>query len=117
MVEVGKNWKCPYCGHAQVIGEERYSFHLKSFDLDGLAEQGKVGYFAEAIACANSDCRSLKLNFGIVKSENTPWKPPVRRVLFSAVGGFSRPRLPSRSLTTFRSRCAMTTRKHALFAI
>jgi len=72
MIEkVGENWKCPYCGHAQVIAETRYNLELGAFYLGGgTSERGKLGYFVEAIACANSECGKLSLSFGLVESTN-----------------------------------------------
>lgn len=60
MVSIGNNWKCPYCGHAQVIGEERYdSADWNDISVEG-EKQGRRLYSSyTAIVCANADCREL----------------------------------------------------------
>ncbi len=62
MLEKGKNWSCPYCGHAQVITEDRFASHLKDLDVKNW-EKGRPAYYLEAAACANNDCRQLIVNF------------------------------------------------------
>jgi len=59
-VGVGENWKCGYCGHAQVIATERRSTHLQSLGGEGWIE-GDGGYYLESIICANADCRKMSL--------------------------------------------------------
>jgi hypothetical protein len=60
MVKIGENWKCPYCGHAQVLSEDR----LTQRDTGVSVKGWKVGspllhHFA--VACANADCQELTL--------------------------------------------------------
>ena len=64
---IGDNWTCPYCGHAQVISKERCTHLLHPLNVAGWSE-GKAGYFVQAIVCANSQCKKLSVNFGIVDS-------------------------------------------------
>jgi hypothetical protein len=66
MPAIGENWKCPYCGHAQVITEPRYDLQSWRLDIDGW-EVGKAAYWAEAIVCANVECRKLSLSFAVGK--------------------------------------------------
>ena len=63
---IGDNWTCPYCGHAQVISKERCTHLLHPLNVAGWSE-GKAGYFVQAIVCANSQCKKLSVNFGIVE--------------------------------------------------
>ena len=62
MVRVGENWKCPYCGHAQVIAEERFR---RDWDVQYVKGWKREGFYPsvlmQAIVCANSDCRELTL--------------------------------------------------------
>ena len=71
MVEIGENWKCPYCNHAQVIAKERYHSGLARFYVEGWAE-GLPGYSFEAIVCANADCGKLSLTFAVVQRGDHP---------------------------------------------
>jgi hypothetical protein len=61
----GDNWKCPYCGHAQVISDTRH--HLKQNPI--LVKNwvsGNAGYLIEAIVCANNVCQKLSLALRLV---------------------------------------------------
>ena len=63
MVQVGENWKCPYCGHAQVLHGDRVDDQWHHQDIKGWKHAGIhpiVGI--SAIVCANSECRELTLN-------------------------------------------------------
>jgi hypothetical protein len=65
-MNVGENWKCPYCDHAQVIAEERYDARMESLYVHDWVE-GECGYNVEAIVCANAECRKLSVEFAIVR--------------------------------------------------
>lgn len=67
MPGIGDNWRCPYCGHAQVISQERYSRRLDSLDVENWGEDGRAGYRVQAIVCANETCKKLSLGFSIVR--------------------------------------------------
>jgi hypothetical protein len=60
MVTLGENWKCPYCGHAQVLDGTRVSqsWHLQ--DVEGWTEGVPIVHL-QAIVCANNDCKALTL--------------------------------------------------------
>jgi hypothetical protein len=63
MVQVSENWKCPYCGHAQVLQRNRLDDQWHHQYVEGWKHFGfqpMVGI--TAIVCANSDCRELTLN-------------------------------------------------------
>ena len=61
MTDIGKNWKCPYCGHAQVLSGER----VDEFSHQLLVEREKSEHLlylnGVAIVCANEKCRELSL--------------------------------------------------------
>jgi len=60
VVAIGGNWKCPYCGHAQVIAQERRRADWARLSLNGWKKgRPAVGY--ELIACANAECLELSL--------------------------------------------------------
>src|SRR5204862_2133116 len=62
IVGIGENWKCPYCGHAQVIAEERFREGWDAQHVKGWKEKGFYpSVFVQAVVCANSDCRELTL--------------------------------------------------------
>jgi hypothetical protein len=62
MVAKGDNWKCPYCGHAQVINEDRIREHWYHQLLLGWVEEGRPTVNILAIICANNECRKLTLS-------------------------------------------------------
>ena len=113
---IGDNWTCPYCGHAQVISKERCTHLLHPLNVAGWSE-GKAGYFVQAIVCANSQCKKLSVNFGIVELVEIFHAGALTSPRSLPNGGFSRPRPPNRSLTTSRKGYVTTMRKHALFVI
>jgi hypothetical protein len=61
MVVIGDNWKCPYCGHAQVLNEERVDEHWHRQEVEGWKEDGQPMLGVVSVVCANSDCRELSL--------------------------------------------------------
>jgi Domain of unknown function (DUF4145) len=67
-MKIGANWKCPYCGHAQVIADERRDAHLSRLYVENWVE-GKCGYHIDALVCANVECRKLSVEFAIVRRE------------------------------------------------
>jgi hypothetical protein len=64
MPNVGDNWKCSHCGHAQVIGGRRHHQELSDISVEGW-KTGAPGYVIEAIVCANEDCRNLSVTFDL----------------------------------------------------
>ena len=64
MMATGDNWKCPYCGHAQVLSKERFSNGFHGVYADGW-KQGKPLLFHHAIVCANGECRELTLHVSL----------------------------------------------------
>jgi Domain of unknown function (DUF4145) len=61
MAAIGANWICPYCGHAQVLANERVDQNWRqlALSIDKIADPLHLGY--EAIECANSKCKELSL--------------------------------------------------------
>lgn len=64
-MNLGENWKCPYCGHAQVIAHDRYDTEGHGLGIVNWVE-GEGSYSIEAIVCANAKCRKLSLEFTIL---------------------------------------------------
>ena len=57
---IGTNWSCPYCGHAQVLAEERVHHQAYKLHVTGgtiVEPQCAV----KAIVCANALCKELSL--------------------------------------------------------
>ena len=77
MANVGKNWKCAYCGFAQVISVQRYSSEIHNIRVEGW-ERGYATDHVEAIVCANEDCRKLNLKFHLF--EHKGFDPPSHRI-------------------------------------
>ena len=56
------NWKCPYCGHAQIVTDETYD----QTDLrirNELSKYGPIGGRINSIVCSNGDCKEISLQF------------------------------------------------------
>jgi hypothetical protein len=68
MVNFGENWKCPFCGHAQVLAEERLSQNWNRHWVRGWKEQGAPTVFIRSIVCSNQDCRELSLTVALGQS-------------------------------------------------
>jgi hypothetical protein len=64
MVNVGENWKCPYCGHAQVLSESRVDEEWTEQAVKGW-EGGTPTVLVRSIVCANKKCRKLTLMAGL----------------------------------------------------
>jgi len=64
MVRVGDNWKCPYCGHAQVIAGERFREDDEEFNLQGW-KHGQPVLVYTLVVCANNACRELSLDVAL----------------------------------------------------
>jgi hypothetical protein len=60
MLKIGDNWKCPYCGHAQVVSRDRCERFSRQLYVEGW-KTGIPGLGVEAIVCANDQCRELSL--------------------------------------------------------
>jgi hypothetical protein len=61
MPTVGDNWKCPYCGHAQVINGSRFDQDWRQLDVEGEKTEERLFLGHQAIVCANGECRELSL--------------------------------------------------------
>jgi Domain of unknown function (DUF4145) len=63
MVSIGDNWKCPYCGHAQVIDAKRFDdADWEEIGVAGEKNGQPLRLAYTAIVCANADCRELSLS-------------------------------------------------------
>ena len=60
MVNVGDNWTCPYCGHAQVLSENRMQDDWNRQHIRGW-KKGVPTVGILSIVCANKDCQELSL--------------------------------------------------------
>ena len=57
-----KNWKCPYCGHAQIVTDATYDDTRFSISND-LSKYGKIGGKVISIVCSNIECKEIGLDF------------------------------------------------------
>jgi hypothetical protein len=62
MVQIGTNWKCPYCGYAQVLDKRRADEDWHRLDVEGRKEDGSPSLGVVSIVCANDECRELSLS-------------------------------------------------------
>ena len=70
------NWKCPYCGHAQVVIEETFD-QTDVVISSELSKYGKIGGRIISIVCSNGDCKEIALNFylhEVAPNPNGRWK-------------------------------------------
>ncbi|MBI2584304.1 MAG: DUF4145 domain-containing protein [Rhodospirillales bacterium] len=65
------NWKCPYCGHAQTVVEERY--YRADFQIfNDKSAFGPVAGYAETIVCANDSCKKMTLEIVLCRRHDYP---------------------------------------------
>ena len=65
MVKVGENWRCPYCGHDQVLDDQRVHESWATRHVKGWAEEGYPAVHILNIVCANADCRKLTMKVSL----------------------------------------------------
>jgi hypothetical protein len=58
---IGENWKCPYCGHAQVIDGARFDSEWNELAVKGEKSRETRYLGHQAIVCANTKCREMSL--------------------------------------------------------
>ncbi len=63
------NWKCPYCGHAQVVTENTFSEDVVFIEND-LSKYGMLGGRIISTVCSNGDCKEITLKFSVHKREH-----------------------------------------------
>ena len=60
MPKLGENWRCPFCGAYQALGDAR--FHSEGFRIDNDdSTLGRTGLLITSIVCANQECRKMTL--------------------------------------------------------
>jgi DNA-binding PadR family transcriptional regulator len=85
MVEDRDNWKCPYCGSAQVIDETRHYRQFHPFYRSGWSH-GYPGVELEAIICSNEQCKELTLEATLCSYESRGGNDSERRGPFTHWG-------------------------------
>src|ERR1700733_9492007 len=65
---VGENWTCPYCGHAQVLARTRRDHVEERLGVEGTKNDTvySIGYLS--IVCANSSCCELNLTVQLLEN-------------------------------------------------
>ena len=58
------NWKCPYCGHAQIVTDKTFAVNDIRIQND-LSKHGKIGGQITSIVCSNDDCKEITLAFSL----------------------------------------------------
>ena len=61
MATIGRNWECPYCGHAQVLSGQRVDEFSHQLSVECEKSEHPLYLNGVAIVCANEDCRELSL--------------------------------------------------------
>ena len=62
MAKAGENWKCPYCGQAQVLSNDRLDDQEDQLGIKGTKKGLVFTLGTTAIVCANDACRELSLS-------------------------------------------------------
>ncbi|MGY4173980.1 DUF4145 domain-containing protein [Bradyrhizobium sp. USDA 4529] len=72
-VEIGSNWTCPYCRHAQVISSERIQDTEAELEVQG-SKLSVPSFRFTAVVCANEQCKELTLIAGLSANfmDNSP---------------------------------------------
>jgi hypothetical protein len=82
VLELGSNWTCPYCQHAQVLTSERTHEQAHKLHVDG-SKLSDPNYKVVAIVCSNEACRELTLTVSL--SEIKEAKPSPRALYRSTL--------------------------------
>lgn len=56
-----KNWKCPYCGHAQTVTDDRHSVRFLKLEVVP-SIIGLVAVRIEGKVCANEECKNIVID-------------------------------------------------------
>ncbi len=64
MPELPFNWKCSYCGHAQVVTYKTYN-DTRFRICNDLSRHGEIGGRVISIVCSNHDCKEINLKFSL----------------------------------------------------
>lgn len=78
-MKTGENWKCPYCGHAQVVDEARHRIVNEKVYVQNWVE-GLPAYQVEALVCANTDCRKMSLSFCLYRRKDVPGTSQIQNI-------------------------------------
>src|SRR5260370_25124282 len=68
---IGENWTCPYCGHAQVVSEGRFSDVWEKIWVRE-CEAGQLACHRLYIVCANTACRRLSFEISLHTRQDVP---------------------------------------------
>lgn len=73
-MEIGDNWTCPYCLHAQIVSETHFESSVRKLNCAGW-EHGIPGLEEVAVVCANARCKKLYLYTALwkLKLEHESW--------------------------------------------
>lgn len=87
-MEIGSNWTCPYCRHAQVVSAERFQDGEHELRIES-SKLAKPWVRVTAVICANNECKELTLIAGLSSIV----------VAKSSLGPMKHVRLPNRRWT------------------
>src|SRR4051812_42110715 len=80
-MDLGSNWTCPYCRHAQVLADERV--HNQAFKLHVAgAKYDDPQLSVMAVVCANGACKEMTLWAALTEAKagsRTFYRSPVKR--------------------------------------
>ena len=59
-----RNWKCPYCGYAQIVTEKTFD-RTDVLIRNDLSRFGEMGARITSVVCSNGDCKEITLEFSL----------------------------------------------------
>ena len=59
-----KRWKCPYCGHAQIVTDATYN-QADVPIFNDLSKHGLIGGKVISTVCSNEECKEISLEFAL----------------------------------------------------
>jgi hypothetical protein len=72
MAKIGENWKCPYCGHAQVLDRKRVYQHWYPLHVAGWKSGSDPFLGISSVVCANNGCKELSLSADLANGAHSP---------------------------------------------
>ena len=69
MNQINMRWKCPHCGHAQIVTDATYN-QVEVSIYNELSKHGLIGGRVTTIVCSNEDCKEISLGFALCNATN-----------------------------------------------
>ena len=83
MATIGRNWECPYCGHAQVLSGERVDEFSHQLVVEG--EKGEHPLYLNGVAIGHSRRNSRTLNPSTAQAKPRPKQITAEIILMGSI--------------------------------